>query len=459
MFKLSFFLIISFSSISFFLNTISEDLEKNIENSLKTEVLDIWYPLCIDKEYGGYLCDFSYDWKEDGSNDKMIVTQSRHLWTLSEAALYYKDKNYSKWAVHGYQFLKEKMWDSKYGGFYERLNREGKVKNEGTKSAYGNAFAIYGLSSYYKLIGDTSALNLAKKTFHWLEQYNHDPEFKGYYNYLNRDGSLPASSGFLPPDQKDQNSSIHLLEAFTNLYQIWPDSLLHERLQELLILISDTIVTDKDYLTLFMQRDWTPISLIDVPESQFKRMYYFDHVSFGHDIETAFLMLEAFHALNHQLDQSILIKAKRMVDHALDNGWDNVNYGFFDGGYYFKNSDTCTVINNKKIWWVQAEGLNALLLMSKLFPDQDRYFNLFKKQWHYIDTYMIDHEYGGWYGEGIDHSTDYIHSKKGYDWKANYHNFRALLNSIKMLRGEFELFNERDNETDGPNKPSIKKED
>ncbi|MEJ2543860.1 MAG: AGE family epimerase/isomerase [Calditrichaceae bacterium] len=428
MFKI-FFLLIFLTSITFS-NAIAlpKDIERAIENSLKTEILDIWYPLCMDKEYGGFLCDFSYDWKEDGQQDKMIVTQARHLWTTSETALYYKDENYSKWAAHGFKFLKDKMWDIRYGGFFERLNQKGEIINDGIKFAYGNAFAIYGLSSYYNLTGDTSVLNLAKMTFHWLEKYNHDPEFNGYYNYLNRDGSLPTSNGFLPSDQKDQNSSIHLLEAFTNLYQIWPDTLLRKRLQELYDLILDTIVGDKNYLTLFMQRDWTPISLIDVPESQFRRMYYFDHVSFGHDVETAFLMLEAYHTLNHHLDQFILMKAKRMVDHALDNGWDKFNYGFFDGGYYFKNSDTCTVINEKKIWWVQAEGLNALLLMSRLFPDEEQYFETFKKQWQYIDEYLVDHKYRKGHTQN-----------KGYDWKANYHNFRALLNSVKMLKDEFEL--------------------
>jgi mannobiose 2-epimerase len=88
---------------------------------------------------------------------------------------------------------------------------------------------------------------------------------------------------------------------------------------------------------------------------------------------------------------------------------------------------------------VQAEGLNALLLMSRLFPDEEQYFETFKKQWQYIDEYLVDHKYGGWYGEGLDNSPDYITQKKGYDWKANYHNFRALLNSVKMLKDEFEL--------------------
>ena len=420
----------------------SGEIAAYIEISLKTEVLDIWYPRCIDMKYGGYLCDFSYNWEENGSQDKMIVTQARQLWTTSESAMNYKEKKYGQLAANGFKFLNEKMWDPENGGFFERLNRKGKVKNEGSKTAYGNAFAIYGLTSYFKLSRDSSALNLAKKTFLWLEKYSHDSEYKGYYNNLNRNGSLPSAGQFGQPDQKDQNSSIHLLEAFTNLYQVWPDHLLRERLQELLTLIRDTITTKKGYLTLFMQRDWTPVSLKDLSESEYRRRYYADHVSFGHDVETAYLMLEASHVLALKPDTLTLTKSKKMVDHALANGWDKENFGFFDAGYYFKNSNKITIINDKKIWWVQAEGLNALLLMSFLFPDETKYYQAFKNQWEYIDKYMIDHKYGGWYSEGLDRSPEYDRRPKGYDWKANYHNFRAMLNCIRMLRGESDLLSE-----------------
>ena len=210
----------------------------------------------------------------------------------------------------------------------------------------------------------------------------------------------------------------------------------------MLVLIRDTITTEKGYLTLFMQRDWTPISLQDVSEEEYRRQYFIDHVSFGHDLETAFLMLEASHVTGLKSNSTTLIKAKKMVDHALANGWDRNKSGFFDAGYYFKDSDTCIIVNAKKIWWTQAEGLNALLLMSKLFPDETKYSQAFNRQWQYINLYMIDHEYGGWYGEGLDCSPKYNRRKKGYDWKGNYHNFRARLNCVKMLNNEFELLNE-----------------
>ena len=82
---------------------------------------------------------------------------------------------------------------------------------------------------------------------------------------VQRDGNVPstAQTGY-----KDQNSSIHLLEAFTELYSVWPDPLVRENdLQEMLFLIRDTITNPKGYLTLFLTPDWKPISFRDDPDS------------------------------------------------------------------------------------------------------------------------------------------------------------------------------------------------
>lgn len=417
--------------------------------SLKTELLNAWYPVTIDTVYGGFLSDFTYDWQPQGRQNKMIVSQTRHVWTTSQAAMFFNDDRYRRIAEHGFHFLKDKMWDKTYGGFYWLCNREGTPLYEANgdqKSAYGNAFAIYALATYYEMSGDTSALNRAQKTFWWLERHSYDPEYRGYFDQLTRDGAW-LSKRRLQKDAhtptsarwKDQNSSIHLLEAFTELYNVWPDSLLRQRLNEMLNLIRDTITTEKGYLTLFLERDWTPVSFRDSSTAVREANYYFDHVSFGHDVETAYLMLEASHVLGLESDSKTLTVAKRMVDHALANGWDNDNGGFYERGYYFDDSDSISIISSVKTWWAQAEGLNALLLMAYLFPEEKKYMRAFEKQWHYINTYLIDHRHGGWYEEGLDHSPEQVKAPKARDWKVNYHNARALMNCIKMLKSEHEL--------------------
>jgi mannobiose 2-epimerase len=415
-----------------------------MERSLKYELLEAWYPESLDTLYGGFLSDFTFDWKPAGPQNKMLVAQARHLWTASEAAMFYNDDRYRQIARHAFLFLSDKMMDKEYGGFYMLLNREGELiggRNGDIKITYGNAFAIYALAAYYEMSADTSALRLACETFIWLDKYAHDPGFGGYYSILGRDGSRidPGDSNagkvnWVRTDWKDQNTSIHLLEAFTGLYKVWPDSLLRKRLMEMLVLIRDTITNNRGSLTLYLKEDWMPVSFRDSSEAVRKLNYYFDHISFGHDVEAAYLLSEASQILGIENDTVTARIAKRMVDHALKNGWDNKKGGFYDAGYCFSDADPVTIINDAKVWWTQAEGLNTLLLMSTLYPGDSKYYNDFVKQWEYIDKYLIDHEHGGWYEEGLDNSKDKLRAPKGYDWMINYHNARALMNCIQMLK-------------------------
>lgn len=424
------------------------ELIPKLEASLK-DLENAWYPRSVDSTNGGFWSDFDFQWQKTGKQDKMLVSQARHVWTASTLAEYHQDKKYLKIAEHGYRFLREKMWDTIHGGFHTLLGVERNslpVLSKG-KSTYGNSFAIYGLATYFKVSKDTAALNLAKKTFTWLEDHAHDSIYKGYFDVLTADGSWLLDiktndnnfENFNRKDWKDQNSSIHLLESFSALYAVWPDPLVKKRLEELVVLIRDTITTEKGYLSLHLQRDWTPVSLRDSTESYRKQNFYLDHVSFGHDVETAFLLLEASHVLGKKSDTLTLIKAKKMVDHALEWGWDTEKGGFYDGGYYWNGPNARTIENRAKVWWTQAEGLNSLLLMAQLFPGEKRYEELFLKQLGYIDKYLVDHKNGGWYHEGLDTNPQANTEPKANIWKVNYHNIRSLINVIRMIQGEFEL--------------------
>jgi len=403
----------------------------------KQGLLDKYYPRDIDKVYGGYLSTFTYDFKPTGDQDKMIVTQARHTWSTAKAAMFYHDTAYISMSRHGFYFLRDKMWDKQYGGFYTLVTRDGTPKSI-IKDAYGNAFGIYGLSAYYECSHDTAALNLAKTAFMWLERNSHDSIYKGYYQHLNRDGSHVIRTADIKSNAetgyKDQNSSIHLLEAFTELYKVWPDALVKTRLQEMLELIRDKIVTQKGYLQLFFTYDWKPVSFHDSSEAVIMKNKNLDHVSFGHDVETAYLMQEASEALYGKADSKTLAVGKKMVDHALNNGWDNTLGGFYDEGYYFKDKPGCTIINKSKNWWAQAEALNTLLIFSDLYPkDAMQYQQKFFKEWQYVQAYLIDHEHGDWYAEGLDNEPQQKTALKAHIWKGTYHNFRALMNCINRI--------------------------
>jgi len=291
------------------------------------------------------------------------------------------------------------MWDKTNGGFYTLVDRKGNVKDLEAKTSYGNAFGIYALAAYCKLTSDPDALKFAQEAFLWMEKHSHDRVQKCYYMHLKPAGTPRQRTATIPSTAetgyKDQNSSIHLLEAFTELYSVWHDDLVRERLQEMMLLIRDTMIGNKGYLTLFFQPDWTPVSLRDSSVAYIMAHHGLDYVSFGHNVETSYLLLEASHALSIQNDTTTLRIAKQMTDHALQNAWDNKLGGFYDAGFYFKNKPGLTIISKEKNWWSQAEELNSLLMMSQLFPnDAMHYYDKFKEQWKYIQTYIIDYTYG-----------------------------------------------------------------
>ena len=419
-------------------------LADQMETSLRENLLETWYPKAIDLDSGGYFSNFTFDFqRKEDSQEKMIVTQARHLWSNSKAAIRYPyQSHYTEGAKHGFEFLRDKMWDQEKGGFYQLVNRSGQplLDKFPNKTAYGNSFGIYALAAYFGATGDSAGLEMAVKAFHWLEEHSHDPVHKGYFQHLEQDGTPVVRPADTPSTSelgyKDQNSSIHLLEALTELYLVWKDPVLKERLEEMLLLVRDTITNDKGSLVLFFQPDWTPVSFQDQSEAVIMEHKGLDHVSYGHDVETANLLLESSHVLGWENDQVTLTKAKKMVDHALMYGWDNELAGFFDEGYYFLGEEKPRVIKDTKNWWAQSEGMNTLLLMAEYFPqDEWDYFGKFEKLWQYNQDYLIDHEHGDWYSGGLDKQPALKTADKGHIWKANYHQFRAMQGAIERLGG------------------------
>lgn len=431
-------------------DTLWLSVHKDMDNILFENMLPVWYPLVIDNEKGGYFSDFTYDWKPEGAQQKMIVTQARHVWSLAQLKMFTKEDVYATYAKHGYAFLKDVMWDRVHGGFYNLVERNGipvKEKDAGIilKNAYGNAFGLYALATLYEATKEEEVLAFAKKVFLWLENNSYDPVYGGYYQFLTEEGkAIKTGWGGVPP--KDQNSSIHLMEAFTQLYAVWPDPLVKKRLSEMIYLIKDKMTHEKGYLQLFFANDFTPFSLRDsLPEVQQKR-WNLDHVSYGHDIETAFLLMDASQKLMDKEPKDELLKkehqktldmGKKMVDHGLKWGWDNKTAGVYDAGYYYKLNDSPGIIKDTKNWWAQSETLNTLWYFHQLYPnDPMNYQKLFVEQWDFIKKYLIDWENGDWYSSSLDKDPQAKFGRKSNIWKGNYHTIRTLINVMNGIKNQ-----------------------
>ena len=405
------------------------NLAEQTESALRQDVLDVWFPRTVDNDNGGFRSDFARDWQPTRSEGKFSVFQGRMTWISAQVAMRRADlkDRFLPIAEHGVDYLNNVLWDQQYGGFYWGLQDNGQISSFYTdgKELYGIGFGIYGAAAAYEATHDPKALELAQKAFRWTDEHAHDAKNGGYFEWLTREGKVvpghadavtlePVPVAEFPIGYKSMNTHIHLLEAYSQLYEVWKDERLRQRLEELLLIIRDKVCLRPGVMNLYFTNEWQPFP---------------DHDSYGHDVETAYLMLEAEDVLGQGHDPKTERMAKMLVDHALAYGWDENLGGFYREGTTFGKPESLL-----KEWWVQMEGLNALLLMHEKYGQQtDTYFRAFQKQWHLIQEYQIDHEFHGVY-EMLATDGKPTVAGKGRIWKAAYHDGRALLNVSERLR-------------------------
>jgi mannobiose 2-epimerase len=421
------------------------EIEVNsIENELD-KLLQTWYPRIVDTVNGGYWTNFEFDWILSEEQDKMLVTQARGLWAASRAASVFPENEvYKKAADHGFRFLTTQLWDNEHGGFCQYYFVDSVNKTDNTyKLVYGNAFALYALSEYARINNDPAVLDWVRKTFYWLEEAAYDPVYQGYFSVVipglkslpdNLAKAIIRRVNWTGPEAKDQNTSIHLLEALTAMYHVIPDTLAGKRLEEMLTLVRDTMTSREGYLHLFFDRSWEPVVNRDSSRYYILRQLETDHISFGHNIETAYLLADASEKLYGTADTATLRAAKKLIDHTLKWGFDRDYYGLFDKGYLFNNTRQVQVLDSTKTWWAQAEAWHALALFSMYYPAELAYRDAFGKMWNYINNEVIDRQYGGWYNSGLDISPENKTSRKAHQWKGCYHDGRALFQVLEYAR-------------------------
>ncbi len=403
-------------------------LAEQVEDALNRDVLGVWFPRAVDKAHGGFHSHFTRDWQYAPSDGKFSVFQGRMTWIASQVVLRRPElkTQYLPIVKHGIDYLQNVMWDKKYGGFYWGLDDDGSISPKFTdgKELYGIGFCIYGAAAAYQATGDSRALDLAKRGFLWIDKHAHDQVNGGYFEWLTRSGVPVASTSpdgqidlmplaAFPIGYKSMNTHIHLLEALTQLYMVWPDATLRARLEELLAIVRDKIVVEPGVMNLYFTNSWQAIP---------------DHDSYGHDVETAYLILETDEVLHHKTNLKTEHMARMLVDHALAYGWDHEHGGFFREGTTFGRTE-----DTLKEWWVQVEGLNALLLMHEKYGKETPiYFQRFLEQWQFIQKHQIDSEYHGLYNLTRADGTP-VTQDKGVIWKAAYHDGRAFLNVSERL--------------------------
>ncbi len=345
------------------------------------------------------------------------VLQARLTW-LASAVVRHRPalkEQYEPYIQHGLKALRQ-LWDSQHGGIIWELSRTGEPTVLGNeKHLYAQVFALYAAAWAYQATSDDVARQLAVNIFNWLETHAVDHEFGGYHESYQADGipilrqqdSLRQARSDLigtPYGHKSMNAHIHALEALTAWYQVSPSPRVRQRLQEVHQIVLQRLIQPHGSQALVMTRDWKPMK---------------GHRSFGHDVETAFLLVESAQALGIPEDQQTWKAARLLVDTALAHGWDTVEGGF---------QEDPAAGRKQKPWWGQAEGFNALLLMDERFgKETQNYQHHAIKLWHFIQNHMLD-EQGRWHTAASPEN-----SWTTRRWYAGYHTGRAMMLSADRL--------------------------
>jgi mannobiose 2-epimerase len=394
------------------------------ETELRGNILPFWLGNARDREHGGFHAFIGEDMKPRDNFPRGALLTSRILWTFSAAYRRYHDPQYLEMAQWAYRDLMDRFVDRQFGGLFWTVSADGKPA-DAHKQIYGQVFGIYGLSEYYRATGDIGALEQAIAIYALVEKNAHDAEHGGYADALSREWRREdaARGNLLGDAPKSQNSHIHILEGFTNLLRVWPDEGLRRRHHELIELTLTRIVDPRTHhLVLFMQDDWTPIG---------------DNVSYGHDIELSWLLVEAAQV---QGDPALLARARReAVEIARVTNAEGVDA---DGGVYNEGNPKGPTNTNKE-WWEQAESAVGFLNAYQISGDP-AYFADSMRSWRFIQDKFVDRQHGDWYDTLRRDGTPIleIHGRNGMTfptaklslWKCPYHNSRSCMELIDRAR-------------------------
>jgi mannobiose 2-epimerase len=371
-------------------------------------ILSYWTELTQDIVHGGFYGRLDENNQIDPQAPKGIVLNSRILWAFTAAYSRTGEEKYLGIAQKAYEYILSHFVDTEYGGVYWSVDFKGDKLSD-RKQIYGLSFCIYGLSEYYRVTRNREALDQAIALFRLIEQHGYDPVRMGYYEAFSRDWKPLEDLRLSEKDaneKKTMNTHLHVIEAYANLYLVWPDTLLKRQIDNLLEVFEKYIIDARTgHLVLFFDEYWTPRS---------------DVISFGHDIEAAWLLLEAAYIGGDENRiremQRIAVKTALAATEGLD----------IDGGLWYEYDPRTDSLVAEKHSWPQAEAMIGFLNAYQLSGNK-RFLEQSIASWRFIRQYIRDQDHGEWFwGVTKDHSPMPGQDKAGF-WKCPYHNTRACL--------------------------------
>ncbi|MBD5492993.1 MAG: N-acylglucosamine 2-epimerase [Lachnospiraceae bacterium] len=382
---------------------------EEVKAHLQECIIPFWKKL-RDDEFGGYYGWMDHELNVDKKAVKGCILNSRITWFFSNAYMLLKDESLLEEAKHGYEFMKKYCVDKERGGVYWSVRYDG-TPEDTTKHTYNQAFSIYALSSYYDASGDKSALDTAMELFHIIE--NRCMDEIGYKEAFDRDfteieNDKLSENGVIA--EKTMNTLLHVFEAYTELYRVSKDEDVKKRLEWILDEFADKVYNPKLHRQeVFFDREMN--SIIDLH-------------SYGHDIETAWLIDRGTEVLGEKKYQDKLLPIILDLTEQI--------YKVAFDGHSLANECEKGVVNTNRIWWVQAETVVGFLNGYKLAPEKKEYLEAAEAEWQFIKDHVIDKRSGSeWFWEVTPDGEPISGRPIVEPWKCPYHNGRMCIEVIR----------------------------
>lgn len=384
--------------------------EEMIQHLIK-DLIPFWEQLA-DEEYGGFYGYMGYDLKVDEKAVKGCILNSRILWFFSNAYLLLHKDSLLFYARHAYEFLKSHCLDKENGGVYWSVTFDGQPE-ETIKHTYNQAFAIYALSSYYDASKDEEALELSKELFKLIEtkctdEWGYKEAFDEAFHTI--DNEKLSENGIVA--EKTMNTLLHVFEAYTELFRVSRENEVRERMRFILDIFAEHVYNrGQGRQEVFFDRKWN--SLIDL-------------YSYGHDIETAWLIDRGCEILE---DEDCISKMGLITKEITANIY---NRAYVDSSLLNESLDG--INDTTRIWWVQAEAVVGFLNGYEKCPGEPQYLEAAKAVWDYIKNYLIDPRSGSEWYWAVDQNRVPIKKPIVEPWKCPYHNGRMCFEVIRRIQ-------------------------
>lgn len=357
---------------------------------------------------GGFFGKMAADGSVDTTAPKGTVLNARLLWALSAAYRMTKKQDWLLAATKAKDYFLQQFFDHKHGGVYWSLDSEGE-RLETKKETYAQAFAIYAISEYVRATKDQSALRFAQNLFLTIEKNLADKVSGGYLESTARDFSPLAEKE--NNWDKSLNTHIHMLEAYANLYRIWPDPRVRTSIINLLNLFADRIYNPlTGHMNLYFDNEWNALD---------------SGCSYGHEVESSWLLLEAAFKVG---DIDLINKIRPIAKASLEGGL----AGLQPDGSLINECSAEGILDTDRYWWCQAENVIANLWSWK-YNDEPKAAHKALRQWDYIKTHMIDKS-GEWRRRCNAKGEPYMEDDLIGFQKSAYHNTRMCVEVLHILQ-------------------------